>query len=335
MLATSLCFSGCTIFSVHDQVEDGYHHSHGHQGSKHGQSYISAGDFGKSLAGDLMVCTLMVGTLVTFGLVNSLVHSATQKKKKKVMKDTIQAVAPLEEQPSGKKEKSVPATDEPQNDIATTPIQEREALGHYNSEIPTVNPTTYTDKNNATQVGTTFSALYVFDSGIDLQSHTGWGGVVELFVEHRKLDKSWYARMSTDFMMFSTTANTWRDGARFHETIDAGQMHFNLGGGFCYGPFDFGLEVGLGGGITRTANTHYNNPDRTYTLDASAQLMLRLTWNPVDWCSAFIGYRGFWLVPVGGRYDEEERLAHKALGEPTSFPTLSIQCVEAGVSFRF
>ncbi|MDR2512568.1 MAG: hypothetical protein LBD01_02045 [Puniceicoccales bacterium] len=247
------------------------------------------------------------------------------------------------------------------------PTHEQSALGHYNSELPAVSPgsqtgktylpgkTSATEKNDTTEKasdpekivapeksnrafhgGISGSAIYVFDSGIDLQNHTGWGGVIEFFLEHRRPWETMSFRMSTDFLMFSTEANTRRNGMRFNETIDAGQIHLNLGGSFCYGQFDFGLDAGFGGGITRTANTYYNTPGSETTLDASLQMMLRVTWKPTDWCSAFVGYRGFWLVPLGSRYpDPLERLEHKSRGEPTSYPTLSFQCIEAGLSLRF
>jgi hypothetical protein len=256
---------------------------------------------------------------------------------------TTAAIELAESPPSNMQSPGVPVPEEVRARVEPTPVSEQDPLGSYNPEPP---PQFTADSRKVTNtaidwLGVSASGFYVFDSGIDLQHHTGWGGVTEFFVVLREADNSWYSRVSADFAFFETNARVGRGGAVYHEQVDAYQGHLNLWLGARYGDFDFGAMIGAGVGVTDTRNTHYNEyHGGDYTsVDALLQVGARLTYRPTDWCNLFVGYRVFWNVSYDRvdvwRQDEDSLPGIWVSERKTASPSLSIQAVEVGVSILF
>jgi hypothetical protein len=207
------------------------------------------------------------------------------------------------------------------------PESERSPLGHYQDEIPSVAHARRVPNVEVDWLTLSLSPLYVFDSGMDLHDHTGWGGVVDCSVVLRERSRSWYSKYGIDFVYFQTDANTTYGGTSHHEEIQAYRIHFNLSGGMRYHGIDFSVFVGAGMGATHTSGTEYNVTGSHTSVDAVAQIGARLGYQPADWCMMFVGYRAMWSVPFQV-IDDRDDARYK-------FPSLSAQSVETGITFLF
>jgi hypothetical protein len=181
-------------------------------------------------------------------------------------------------------------------------------------------------------LGLNASMFYVFDSGIDLQHHTGWGGSVEGFITFHEGRKSWYSAVSLDLTYLQTEAHVQRYDTRIRETIESYQGHVNLTGGYRIYGFDISSLLGIGLGFTDTSGTRYNHNGAYSSCDALVQAAFRVSYRPTDWCRIFAGYRVFWNIALEHQHyrDKNNQESYRAKS-----PSLSIQAVEAGVSFLF
>jgi hypothetical protein len=226
-------------------------------------------------------------------------------------------------------------TPEEQEKLTVTPHSERHVLGHYPDSIPAYEPGILLRKEGISETARlAVSAFHVFESGIDLQKHTGWGSAVEYLFLSRESGENkslFHARASSDFIYFDTTANVTRGGVAHHEVMRSWQSHVNFGGGASYAGFDLDAWAGLGFGATYTRGTLYNerrHRHSTTTWDALAQLSLRLTYHPTEWCEVFAGYRVMWDAPI-------EYFAKQNSHYFSRYPTVGVQAAEFGVAIKF
>jgi hypothetical protein len=237
------------------------------------------------------------------------------------------------ENPNSNKESDGQPIPEEMKKQYTTPVGDTIISNDLLHRQPTYAPNARLVTNTSYDwLGLNASMFYVFDSGIDLQRHTGWGGSVEGFIILREGRKPWYSKVSFDLTYLETEARIRRGGARVHETIECYQTHINLAGGVRWDRFDIVPLAGIGFGFTDSSGTRYNRDGAYFSCDALVQAGLRLSYRPTDWCNFFVGYRVFWNISLEHEdyYDRYGREQYRAKS-----PSMSMQSVEAGMSLLF
>lgn len=202
------------------------------------------------------------------------------------------------------------------------------------------------------------SGLYIFDTGDEINGHTGWGGVINFDVFYRLSHNSpWYVKTGADFIYYQTDADKFRAGAPVREELQSYQVHINAGGGWRWKGLDISAFVGLGGGATHSRGTTFNNGGSNTSGNFEFQLGARIAYQPVEWCSIYAGYRMMWSIPLEGgdscsyydyywddyycRYDRCDRGCRRgdrcccSDKDKTDYPGVIAHAFEVGVTFYF
>ncbi|MDR3228661.1 MAG: hypothetical protein LBT53_04545 [Puniceicoccales bacterium] len=207
--------------------------------------------------------------------------------------------------------------------VSSTPVEQRSALGHYNDDRPELAADARLVPNTQLDwVTLSIAPFYIFDSGLDLHHHSGFGAVFDFAFVQREQKDGWFGTLSGDLLAYRTTAEARRSGSGRHETIFSGSAHANIGGGVRWKGLEMRVYAGSGLGGTHSEGTAREDkrPHKVGgTLDVSVQGGGRIAISPTEQFCIFTGYRWLWNTPLGTSQKAEQIM----------------QSIEAGVTFRF